>query len=272
MRKLHPYVDLDYPVVLAHRGDSMHAPENTFPAFQMAAEAGVDGLETDVHWTRDGVIVVCHDETVDRTSNGHGAIADMTFAQLQKLDFGYHFTPDNGQTYPYRDGGVKIPKFSEFLMRFPNLRVNIDMKAQHPQSVQQFIREVFDCGAEMRVLAASFHHDVLKQLRSMNGTIATSASTLETVKFCMSTWMHWCVSSRLPYCALQVPERWNGLPIVTPGFVVRAHDAGVKVHVWTIDEEEIMKSLFQIGVDGVMTNDPSLAVRVRNQHTQVRSA
>jgi glycerophosphoryl diester phosphodiesterase len=271
-KTLHPYLDMERPMVLAHRGDSRHAPENTLPAFELAAQAGVDALETDVQWTKDGVIVVCHDDSVDRTSNGQGAIEDMTYKELQELDFGYHFTPDEGETFPYRGRGVKILRFRDVMTLFPGLRINVDIKTQHPHSVQQFIREVYECKAETRVLAASFHDRVLKQFRSMNQVIATSASTLETANFWCRVWLHLPAPSKLSYCALQVPMNGYGMPVVTPAFVKRAHESQLKVHVWTIDDEELIKSLFDMGVDGIVTNDPCLAVRVRDEHTLTRSA
>jgi glycerophosphoryl diester phosphodiesterase len=270
--KTYPYVDVSHPMVLAHRGDSLHAPENTLPAFHLAAALGVDALETDVHWTKDGVIVVCHDETVDRTSDGQGAIRDRTLAELRKLDFGYSFTTDGGQTYPFRGKGIQIPTLHEVLTTFPDLRVNIDIKTEHPESLQSFIHEVFRVGAEHRVLAASFHDGVLRQLRAMNQTIATSASTLETAKFCGRLWLHLGAPTNLPYGALQVPVRSHGLQIVTEGFIKMAHSVGTKVHVWTIDDEFTMKALLELGVDGIVSNDPSLAVKVRNEHLLSRSA
>ncbi|GMA58636.1 hypothetical protein GCM10025858_31390 [Alicyclobacillus sacchari] len=114
--------------VIAHRGASRSALTNTLPAFRLALDMGSDVLETDVHWTQDGVLVVSHDDVVDAVSDGHGRIADMTYAELLRLDFGYRFSPDAGKTFPFRGQGVRIPTFRELLDGFPNCTINVDIK------------------------------------------------------------------------------------------------------------------------------------------------
>lgn len=268
MAKLCPYVDTKFPVVLAHQGNRRYAPANTLVAFEQAIALGADIIETDAHWTKDGQIVLCHDATVDRTSDGTGAIADMTLTELRRLDFGYRFTQDAGLTFPYRGCNIRIPTLTEVLTTFPNHRLNIDIKPKRPGSLKQFIREVFDARAEYRVLVASFQHRTLQQFRALNPIIATSASVRETAEFRFGIRTH----RDLPYCALQVPLNAYGISVVSGRFVKRAHQAGVKVHVWTIDDEPTMKSLFAGGVDGIVSNDPGTAVRVRNQWIKNGSA
>src|SRR5918994_4145382 len=111
----------EWPVNLAHRGASALAPENTLEAFRMAVEAGAGGLELDVHLTRDGHVVVIHDETVDRTTGGTGAVAEMTLDELRGLDAGHDFSPDGGSTLPYRDRNVLVPTLAEVLREFPGV-------------------------------------------------------------------------------------------------------------------------------------------------------
>src|ERR671916_458700 len=115
----------EWPVNLAHRGASALAPENTIEAFRLAVEAGAGGLELDVHVTRDGHIVVIHDATVDRTTNGTGAVSEMTLEELRRLDAGHNFSPDGGPTRPYRGRGVRVPTLGEVLREFPGVAVNI---------------------------------------------------------------------------------------------------------------------------------------------------
>src|SRR5919112_42952 len=122
----------EWPVNLAHRGASALVPENTIEAFRLAVEAGAGGLELDVHMTRDGHIVVIHDATVDRTTNGTGAISEMTLAELRGPDAGYNFSPDGGPTRPYRGRGSKVPLLERVLREFPGVAVNIDIKAGSP--------------------------------------------------------------------------------------------------------------------------------------------
>src|SRR5919107_2807685 len=118
----------EWPVNLAHRGASALAPENTIEAFRLAVGAGAGGLELDVHMTRDGQIVVIHDPTVDRTTNGSGAVSEMTFDELRRLDAGHTFSPDGGPTRPYRGRGIRVPTLEEVLEGFPDVAVNIDLK------------------------------------------------------------------------------------------------------------------------------------------------
>src|SRR3712207_1049608 len=122
----------DWPVNLAHRGASALAPENTIEAFRLAVETGAGGLELDVHMTRDGHIVVIHDATVDRTTNGSGAVSEMTLHDLRGFDAGYHFSPDGGPSRPYRGRSVRVPTLGEVLEEFPEVAVNIEIKAPTP--------------------------------------------------------------------------------------------------------------------------------------------
>lgn len=270
MPRMNPYLKDTKPLVFAHRGDSSYAPANTMPAFASAVTKGADVFETDVHWTKDGVLVVCHDDTVDAVTEGTGAVRDLTLDELRQLDFGYWFSPD-GQTYPWRGRGVQIPTLQELLLAFPRMRVNIDIKPKHPLSLRQFLQEVNDCGAQQRVMAASFHHRVMQRVRRMSADMATSASLMDTALFVLGTWVGWPASRTMPYQALQVPPRQYGISVVNERTVARAHRAGLKVHVWTIDDPVDMERLLRLGVDGIVSNDPGTAVAVRDKFTMERS-
>src|SRR5215208_4358914 len=130
----------EWPLNLAHRGASALAPENTFEAFRLAVEDGAGGLELDVHMTRDGHIVVIHDATVDRTTNGSGAVSEMTLDELRRLDAGYNFSPDGGPTRPYRGRGIRVPTFGEVLEEFPRVAVNIEIKLGSPGIEESVLR------------------------------------------------------------------------------------------------------------------------------------
>jgi glycerophosphoryl diester phosphodiesterase len=258
-------------MVLAHQGASHAAPPNTLPSFAMAVEQGADALELDVHWTRDGFIVVSHDETIDRCSDGHGPIREMTLAELRRFDFGYRFTADGGRTYPFRGRGVTIPTLREVLTTFPRMRVNIDIKPADPPSLARFVHEIHEAGAEDRVLVASFHHGVLERVRSMHRGLATSASPREAAVFCARTWLG-RPPTRVPYVALQVPPRFWGISVLTPAVMHAAHAAGLKVHVWTIDDPAEMEAMWALGVDGIVTNEPGLAKVIRDRIGNIPSS
>src|SRR5918998_1323473 len=142
-----------WPVNLAHRGASALAPENTIEAFRLAVEAGAGGLELDVHVTRDGHIVVIHDATVDRTTNGTGAVSEMTLEELRRLDAGHNFSPDGGPTRPYRGRGVRVPTLREVLREFPGVAVNIDIKAGNPGIEETVLGVLCEANALGRALA-----------------------------------------------------------------------------------------------------------------------
>lgn len=251
------------PLIFAHRGASYKAPENTLPAFLEAVEMGADALETDVHWTKDGVIVVSHDADVDRMSNGSGAIAGFTYDELKRLDFGYRFTQDGGKTYPYRNCGVSIMTLAELLNRFPHMRFNIDIKPEIPPSLQTFVQTLCECDALSRVIAASFHHTVLGLLRQMNKSVKTSASQREIAQALVESFLP--LRTKLPYTAAQIPRRAGRLPVASARFIQAMHRRGVDVHVWTINDEREMMQLFRRGVDGIVTNRPDAGVKIRNE-------
>jgi glycerophosphoryl diester phosphodiesterase len=131
-RTTKPFLRDAHPVILAHQGASGHAPSNTLEAFELAVKQGADILEVDVHLTSDGVVVVSHDDTIDRLTNGKGRIREMSLTQLRTYDFGHGFTPDEGKTFPYRGKGIAIPTLEEVFQRFPGVRVNIEIKQTHP--------------------------------------------------------------------------------------------------------------------------------------------
>ncbi len=265
----HPYLQSDRPWVMAHRGDSVRAPANTMVAFAMAVDAGADVLEIDVHWTKDDAVVVSHDATVDAMSDGHGAIADMSLAQLKELDFGYRFSDDGGKTFPYRGKRVAIPTLREVLRTFPDVRVNMDIKPRRLGSLATLMSDIDESRALARVLVASFHHETLRVVRRMNLSVATSASPREVAAFVLGVKLRAHVVGRSPYVALQVPASVGTMAVVTPAFVRAAHQRGVAVHVWTVDDATTMESLFDLGVDAIVSNDAQLAVVVRNRFLAV---
>ena len=237
----------------------------------MAVEMRADVIETDVHWTKDGVIVVAHDPDVSRMTNGQGMIENLTYADLLKLDFGYRFSPDGGETFPYRSKGVKIMLFSHLLKEFPNIRVNVDLKPKNPPSLRQYIQEIYEAGAEERVMTASFHDPVLKMFRKHNPQLATSATPIEIARLLVRQRLGVSSRARAPYKAIQVPPKMYGISVVTEGLVRATHRRGAEVHVWTIDDEPTMIDLLRQGVDGIMSNRPDLARSVVDTWTPTHS-
>lgn len=260
------------PRVIAHRGDSRHFPENTLPAFKSAVEMDIDVIETDIHITKDGQLVIWHDPTLERNTDGRGKIEDHTLAELRNYDAGYTFTSDGGRTFPFRGKGVRICTLDEALEECPDERFNIDLKTKCPQIVDEFIRVIRRHDAVHRIVGASFHLSNLKRLRKSAPEFLTSITTAEVIPLLFRQKTHTLPSCFKRKIIFQIPRRASFIEIVTPDFVSQMHDRGAIVMVWTINEEAEMRELFSMGVDSVMTDDPALVIKVaedmglRNQH------
>ena len=258
-----------WPVNLAHRGASALAPENTIEAFRLAVEAGAGGLELDVHMTRDGHTVVIHDATVDRTTNGSGAVSEMTLEELRGLDAGHNFSPDGGPTRPYRGRGVRVPTLGEVLEEFPVVAVNIEIKAGTPGIEETVLGVLREANALGRVLVVSTPHDIVKRFRKVSGGhVSTGASRWEIGVFYISSRVRLERLVRPAYDALQVPLRHRGIPVVTPRFVRAAHARGVRVDAWTINQADEMRRLLDLGVDVIMTDRPDTLAEVLENRPQ----
>lgn len=252
-----PEINEGWSANFAHRGASAKAPENTLEAFRLAVEDGAGGLELDVHMTSDGRVAVIHDDSVDRTTDGQDLVRDMTLREVQDLDGGYRFTPDGGDTYPYRDRGVRVPELGEVLREFPDQQVNIDIKEARPGIEEAVLQTVVAADAGGRVLVVSEISSVLQRFRQLSGgSVSTGASRREIEKFYLFSMLRLESLLRSPYDALQVPVRFGGREVVTPRFIEAAHERGVRVDVWTIDDPTEMRRLLDLGVDVIMTNHP----------------
>jgi len=245
--------------IFAHRGASREAPENTLLAFQIALRQGADVIETDVHWTKDRELVICHDARIDAVSDGTGAIADMTYGELLRYDFGYRFTRDGGRTYPYRGCGIRMATLREALRAFPGAHFNVDLKPKCPH-VGLFLRMLEEEDSLERVTLASFHHRTLVEARARCPRLRTSASPLEVARLSAMARVGWAFGgrARIPFQAVQVPLRQYGVRVVTPRFIEFAHRLGLEVDVWTVDDPNVMRGLIRQGVDGIVTNSPQI--------------
>ena len=262
----------EWPVNLAHRGASALAPENTIDAFRLAVEAGAGGLELDVHMTRDRQIVVIHDATVDRTTNGSGAVSEMTLDELRGFDAGHNFSPDGGPTRPYRGRGVRVPTFGEVLEEFPGVPVNIEIKASTPGIEEMVLGVLREADALGRALVVSTPHAIVKRFRKVSGGhVSTGASRWEIGVFYFASRLLLGRLIRPAYDALQVPPGHRGIPVVTPRFIRAAHARGVRVDAWTINQADEMHRLLDLGVDVIMTDRPGTLAEVLDSHAAMSS-
>ncbi len=268
----HPYFDVPRPIVFGHRGASGEAPENTLPAFERALAEGAAILETDVHLTRDGEVVIAHDPDVSRTTNGVGRIAELRLAELASLDAGHRFSPDDGATHPYRGLGVRIPTLREAFRRLPTARFNIEVKENDPRLVAAVVGLVAEherahltllAGAEAETLAA-----VRFELERRGVATALGASVADVLGFVRAA----LGQGKAPEgpMALQIPPTFAGQPLVTRALVEFAHSLDVQVHVWTINDETEMRKLLALDVDGIMSDFPGRLRAVVDAQSRAR--
>ena len=248
------------PTVYAHRGGAALRPENTLAAFDHGMSTGADGLEFDVHLSRDGVVVVHHDVTLERTTNGRGPLAQRTAAELGALDACWHFTDAHGD-HPYRGKGFGIPTMREVLHRYPQAQLIVELKTDGPRLAHAVVDEIRAARAIPRVAIGSFHRGALEAVRQYEPSLPTGAAKNETRWALYASWLGWPLG-RTPYRELQVPARSGLTPIVTRRFVQHAHRAGVAVKVWTVNDEREMRRLLAYGVDALITDHPDRACRV----------
>ncbi len=262
----HPYYDgVTRPLVIAHQGGDGIWPGDTLYAFEKAVETGADVLEMDAHITKDGRIVLMHDETVDDTTDGTGRIEDMTLDELKRLDAAYDWSKDGGQTFPYRGLGITVPTLDEVFERFPQMRYVIEIKlTENPidKPLCELIRK-YDMGD--KAMVASFHDDAMRNFRSTCPEVATSASRGEVTRFVLLGKIFLSGLVAPQYQSIQPPydpaESMN-IPIMTKRFIREAHAKNIRVEPWTVDDPELMRQYIEWGVDGIITDRPDLMVEI----------
>ena len=253
----------DWPVNFAHRGGAGIAPENTLEGFREGLRVGGGVLELDVHATADGHIVVMHDPAVDRTTQGTGPVREMTLAEIERLDAGYRFTRDGGRSFPYRGQGIRVPTLEEVYDEFVEVPINVEIKGERPGIEEAVWRIIEAAGAGERTLVVSESTPIIRRFRGASGgRVATATSSAELIFFYVLSRLGLGRFVRPRYRALQGPETYHGLRIVTPGFIRAAHGQGLRVDVWTIDTEADMRRLLGYGVDGIMTDRPDVLARL----------
>jgi glycerophosphoryl diester phosphodiesterase len=258
-------------IAYAHQGGAWEGPSSTLHTIAGALRAGATGIELDVHATRDGRLVVCHDATVDRTTDANGTIASLTYEELSRLDNSYWWAPGADVTpdlpddgYPFRGRAPEDHRFGfalleEVLEEFAGTVLNLDIKQTAPavtpyeESLAVLLRR-FDCAD--RVIVASFLDTATETFSTYAPEFATSAGTLATAEFYRSV-QAGEEPAPMRHVALQVPVSFGDLTLVDERFVAVAHRQGLAVHVWTIEEEAEMEELCGLGVDGIITDRPS---------------
>lgn len=247
----HPYVGHGV-LGLAHRGGAKEAPENSRSAFEHSVKLGFSHIETDVRATADGVVVIAHDAHLDRTTTGKGLISSQDYAQVKHALV----------------GSDPIMTLEQALEEFPDQRFNLDCKDDHTVEPLIATLQRQRRGILSRILVGSFSARRLRRIRDVFGPrLATSCSPTEVTALRLA-------ASGVPVplpppsvVAAQIPMAFHGIPVLSPAFVDIAHDRGINVHVWTIDDEDTMRSLIEMGVDGIVTDRPSVLRKVLAERT-----
>ncbi len=253
------FLDLDRRFVIAHRGGARRRPENTMTAFDDAVALGVDAIELDVHLSKDGQPVVIHDATLERTTNGRGAVADNTADALSRLDAGWAFE-DSGAR-PFRSQDIGVPSLESVLRRHRNMRFMVELKGASTELARRAIDVVRRWDAVERVLFGSFSDVTLGAVREHAPECLTSAASSEGVWALIKSHL-WIGPGRPAYQLFQVPERRPWLRIVSPRFVRLARNAGLPVQVWVVNEPDDMRRLLSWGVTGIISDRPDVAIKV----------
>ena len=252
-------------MLIAHQGGDGIWPGDTMYAYERAVELGADVLEMDAHITKDGEIVLMHDEKVDRTTDGSGLIEDLTLAELKQLDAAYQWSQDGGKTFPFRGQGIQVPTLRELFEKFPQMRYVIEIKLTENPIDKPFCALIREYNMQGKVVVASFHDEAMAQFRATCPEVATSASRGEVTRFVILGKLF--LSGWVPpqYQSLQVPwekSESKGIPVMTERFVRESHAKGLHVEPWTVDDPELMKQYIEWGVDGIMTDRPDLMIDV----------
>ncbi len=245
------------PVVYAHRGGAGLAPENTMTAFDTGLAAGADGIELDVRLSLDGVAVVSHDASVDRTTGAVGAVDARTAVELAGLDAGCLFALDGA--YPFRGRGIGLPTLRAVLSRHRGVAVIIELKSPDPRLAKAVVDDIHAAGARGQATVGSFQKGALDEVRALDPAIRTGAD-MDDVRRGLAAAPGGGRLVRPAFEAFQVPEVYAGTRVVTPEFIARAHEAGVTVMVWTVNQADEMRRLLDWGVDGLITDRPDIAV------------
>lgn len=253
----HTFFDVDLPIVIGHRGSAGNRPENTLVSFETALADGAQILESDIQISSDGVPILLHDPSLERTTDGRGEASQTTWAELRALDAGIRFEDDNGST-PFGGKDIRIPSLEEAFARFPDARFNLEIKCPGAAGIRATLDLIERFDRADRTLLAAGEDPIMQDLRT--------ALASHTIRPAVGASLHEIVASvssalnggEMPagVMALQIPSTFANKPLATREFVEHAHANDVQVHVWTINDLDEIEALLELGVDGIVTDHP----------------
>jgi glycerophosphoryl diester phosphodiesterase len=253
----HPYLARPGPWLVAHRGGARLAPENTLVAFDLARDLGADAIETDVHLSKDGEVIVFHDDDTLRLCGVPGTIEARSQEEIRALDAAFSFSPDGGATQPFRGRGVHPPTLAETLARYPGMRFNVEAKSVDPALAEALVRTVRDAGRIDDVCLGSFDDGQAERLRALAPDachfLPTNVATCHVLAAKSGNAGDGCPRG---YLVADLPLETSGFRVVDAEVVAHFRRLGIAVFVWTVDREEDMRDVLALGVHGVMTDRP----------------
>ena len=254
--------DSDRPLIFAHRGGAKLAPENTMRAIDNGMALGADGLEIDVQLSADGVPVVIHDQTLDRTTDRTGPVRDLKASELARVDAAFRFESDG--RHPFRGQGIGIPVLDDVLAKYPSTRVIIEMKGGQPELARAVADAVRRADAIERTCVGSFHQSSIDTIRAEHPDVVTSASQEEARWMLHRSWVRWPWTKTRPYHAFQVPEFAGRMRVISRSFLRHVHREGHAVQVWVVNDAADIHRLLDWGVDGIISDRPDIAISTRD--------
>jgi len=258
------------PLVFAHRGGARLAPENTMPALDNGMRLGADGLEFDVQLSSDGIPVVIHDQTLDRTTDHSGPVKALTADQLARVDAGYRL--EIGGRWPFRGQGIGVPSLDDVLARHAGARMIVEMKGGQAELARAVGSSIRKANAVERTCVGSFYPTSVAALRAEFPDIVTSASQPEARWALHRSWVRWPLAKPRPYSAFQLPEFAGRMRVVSRNFLRHVHREGHAVQVWVVNERADILRLLDWGVDGIISDRPDIAVAARDEWLIRRSS
>jgi glycerophosphoryl diester phosphodiesterase len=264
-----PVFRSDRPLIFAHRGGAKLAPENTMPALDNGMALGADGLEFDVQLSADGIPVVIHDHTLDRTTDRTGPVSALSAAELARVDAGYRFEKDGN--FPFRGQGLGVPLLDDVMRKHAGARMIIEMKSGQPELARAVAASIRKADAIDWTCVGSFYAPSVATMRAEYPQIYTSASTSESRWALHRSWVRWPWTGTYPYYAFQLPEFAGRMRVVSPAFVQLIHRQGQAVQVWVVNERDDVRRLLDWGVDGIISDRPDIAVATRDEWVRSRT-
>lgn len=264
-------LQFDHPIILAHRGGAHLEPEHTMLAFEKSAQLGVDGFEIDIRLTKDEEIIVFHDATVDRTTNGCGLVAAMTLAEINALNHGYQFKNLAGE-FPYRQQKIDVVTLRQLLESYPNMLINIDMKdapdtyegSLMPSKLWRLLEEL---GAINRVVVTSFYGEQIDRFNLYaQNQVALGAGESDVRKAFAAFSSQFGHLYHPKVDVFQIPPKSGVVSLDSPKFIQFLSKLNIPVHYWTINDLVTMKKLIRNGAQGIVTDRPDIAIEYLHKH------